>query len=244
MGMVNLHAHSSYSDGLDSIIVMAQEYKELGHDCCVITDHVYSKPQNKEDATFSMSLRSFERACSDKEAIENMTGFPVIIGIELSISGYEEVCVFGRAAIRDIFEIRDNNGLITIQDLKAIKSWTNCAINLCHPMNATRFINAGGHEILDGYELIHTGQYTFPKYRKFGDEHRYEPDPFDAEDPYEQFGLTALCNSDAHQARSLYRCCNVFEDTIDSEDKLIAHIHAKRKIEFHVEPHRTSESIY
>jgi hypothetical protein len=232
--MINLHAHSRYSDGHDSIAVMALEMKKLGHCCAVITDHVYSLDVaavsgevSEKEPMFSMSPRAYRLARAEAEALLELSGFPVIIGIELSIKGYEEVVVIGTSAIKKIYELREKKGFITIDDLANVRVIHNCLINLCHPMNAERFTSEGGHKVIDCYEYIHSGTEMFRDTK---------------EDLYAQYGIIPLANSDSHWSKSLYRCCNVLDEPVQSEMDLINYFRQRRGgIGHHVEPRRENQ---
>src|ERR1035437_7269363 len=95
MQRINLHTHSIHSDGHNSIIVLAQECKRLRHCALVVTDHVYSKqpPPAPSDTWCCMRHQDYVRARQEAKATYEMSGYPVIIGMELSIKGFEEVCV-------------------------------------------------------------------------------------------------------------------------------------------------------
>lgn len=236
---INMHSHSYWSDGHNGLAVMTLEAKSLGYTAYVSTDHVYSLHVNEEgivsnvESSYSMSLNKWSKQCEEADAITTLSGFPVICGIELSIKGFEEVVVIGRSAIKAIYEIRDEKGFVTVHDLANVKVIHNCLMNLCHPMNAERFIAGGGHRILDAYEFIHSGSPMFRNAK---------------EDLYEQFGITKICNSDAHSASTLYRCCNLVDDLINTENELINYFKDKWSVEFHIEPNRgqkiNSEEVF
>jgi hypothetical protein len=206
---INLHTHSDFSDGSNTIRELAIACKELNHSCLVITDHLYSKSEGKTYPEYSLTPQSFNRQILESHNVSIDLNYPIINGIELSVKGYEEVLVFGTEAIRDIFRIREEKGSIGVNDLAYVRSRHNydCAIILCHPMNAKRFISKLGHLVIDGYEFIHNRRQVFR-----------------SKDPYERFKLKRVCNSDAHGVRQLRRCCNIISTLITNEQQLIDYI--------------------
>jgi hypothetical protein len=221
---------------------MALQAKKLGHVAYVSTDHVYSLKSDDEgsvlekESDFSMGPVRFERQCRDAAALTELSGFPIIVGIELSIRGFEEVVVIGRSAIKELYEIRSTEGFISVQNLANLRYHHKCIINLCHPSNAEKWIEEGGHKVIDGYEFIHSGTPMFPKRNQ-------KLMPNEEHDPYERYDLIKLCNSDAHWSKSLYRCCNVIDAPITCEADLIDYIHNKGSVEFDIEPYRQEAKL-
>lgn len=209
MYKINLHAHSHFSDGLNSITEMAAEYKRLGFCCCVITDHVYTK-----DEECSLTYKKYKYQVKEAQAITYL-GFPTIIGIELSVKeAGEEIVVFGEPAIKTIFKLRERYNEITVKQLLAIKrhNKNSCLFNLCHPSSSAKLLELGGFELLDCYELINSGHEFFTK----------------EENPYRS--LIALCNSDAHAIRSMNACHNEITIPIEHELELIAYFKSIKKV--------------
>lgn len=220
MYKINLHAHSIYSDGSATVTRMAHEYKKQDFCSCVITDHVYS-----QDHDYSMNVRKFEKQLEDAKQAEDFASIPVIIGCEFSIAKLEECLVFGTEAIRRLLkkrQARSENGIdptISIEDLRAIREEYDCAMILCHPMLATyddraNFIESKGHEVIDGFEYINSGQIFFEKTRQV-------PEEFE--------NLIRTCNSDAHGPLCLDDCWNDIDEDIKNENQLIRYIKDKKR---------------
>ena len=143
---INIHAHTIFSDGLNTPFVMAQKAKELGFTALVITDHSYIITED--------SMRLLKKACNEARKI-----LPVIIGLEVPFLG-SEVLVFGGAAIQWILK----NGKPTESDMTELKEGTGCAVILCHP--GEQFEKAAPS--VDGYERFNSGSDYFKNDRALG----------------------------------------------------------------------------
>lgn len=227
MGFINLHAHSNWSDGHSTVRELAIACQLLGFSACVITDHLYSKSSSGSDE-LSLNPHKWTGINEQAGAVSADLGYPIILGIELSIGGYEEAVVFGSSAIHEILKIRELNSRVTIDDLKFLRGITQCAIVLCHPGEPEKFISAGGIDILDGYEYIHSGS------KMFKNRH----------DPYRDAGLMKICNSDAHHSKLLYRCYNDFEENITSELQLIAYLRRKGPVKHIIQPRIDTQRLF
>jgi len=218
---INLHAHTRYSDGAGTIEIMARECKKLGFSACVITDHVYS-----QDADYSLNMEKWTDQIIEAAEVSYRLEYPIIIGCEFSIQQYEEVLVFGSKAIHELLSLRDKrtklgvNPTIQIQDLRRVRERYDCATILCHPClasydNKPNFIEAGGVEILDGYEYYNSGEVGFDKTREV---------------PIEFKDLTPFSNSDAHNPMTLEWNYNEVERCIMDEVQLIQYIKSKKPV--------------
>lgn len=229
MYKLNLHAHSEYSDGHDSIVDIAKAYNEYGFSSCIITDHVYSGDHN-----ISLNLEKFQRQLEEAKRLMDNNGYPIILGAEFTVAKTEECLVFGTEAILELLKIRQNQieqgylAPVSIDDLKTVRDKFDCAVILCHPNlpeyqteQGRDFIQIGGVDVIDGFEAYNSGHYFFKK--------REIPKEFD--------GLLQLCNSDAHSAKCLMRCWNLVEDDIKNEKSLISYIHDRKNFLPVVEPY-------
>lgn len=214
MNYINLHAHSVYSDGRNTLEEHVFAQRKLGMTACVLTDHVYPEGYN-----FSLNTSKFIKQCEEAEKLMNFLGVPIILGIEVSIMRMEEINIFGREAIMEILRIK-SKGIITHDDLVGIKNNYNCVMNYNHPMNPPAFVKAGCMDLLDGYEHIHQCSFTFDE-----DSENYKQ--FNC--PPEFSSLVKLCNSDAHNTDALEWCFNEAEVPITTEDELISYIKERRQ---------------
>jgi len=195
---INIHAHSIFSDGLNTPYIMALEAKRLGFTSLVITDHFYGFQLGKNNH-FSMTvekMKMLKRACIEAKKI-----LPVIVGLEIPHFG-QEVLVFGGEAIKNILK----KGLPTHEGLIALKRETNCAIVLCHPSEDFDILEL--IEICDGYEQYNSGCDLFRNNRNRGGFR----------------DKVSWCNSDAHHADSLEVGYNVVDSKITTESDLIKYI--------------------
>lgn len=154
MYKINIHAHTFFSDGRNSPLVMAKKAKELGFTALVLTDHYYGGRHPECELTFE-KLKLYNKAI-----IEAREVLPVIRGLEVAFGG-EEFLLFGGSAIKWLLA---TNGLNTKDDLVKMKKEHHCAMVLCHPQNSYHnFLDC-----LDGYERYNGGQDWF-KRREVGE---------------------------------------------------------------------------
>lgn len=210
---INIHAHSLFSDGLNSPYKMALKAKELGFSALVLTDHFYGDEFSHKDQ-ISLESLIYLRRC--KSEIERSI-MPVILGVEIPLLGHE-VIVFGYEAVIAILR----NGLPTEEStaglLYDLKFSSNCAIVLCHPRpihNENRAKDICN--LIDGYEHINGG-FDFFKGISHGS----------------LKGKQRWCNSDAHRANDLGQCYNILDVEIKNELDLIKYIKDKNEHDFYI----------
>lgn len=208
---INIHAHSLFSDGLNSPYKMALKAKELGFSALVLTDHFYGDEFSHKDQISLESLMYLKRCRSEIER----DIMPVILGVEIPLLG-QEVIVFGYEAVIAILR----NGLPTEESTEGLlydlKFSSNCAIVLCHPKpicNKTKNIC----KLIDGYEHINGG-FDFFKEISHGILQ----------------GKQRWCNSDAHRANDLGQCYNILDTKIKNEFDLIKYIKDKSEHDFYI----------
>ncbi len=224
--LINTHAHTFYSDGKDSVAVMALECQRLGLSACVITDH-YNPVQPK--GTFhSLCKTSFEQQRKEAMNFRRYTKYNIIQGIELNL-GYEEILVFGVEVIREIMNYALDKSVSqgdysywTLQEYIDLIHFINerknrCACILCHPNCSTHFTALKYYEalypILDGYETFNHGINWFK----------------DRNIPEQLLSLKQFDNSDAHWYQGLVHASNNEHiRPIRNEAELIKYIKGKR----------------
>ena len=219
---IKLHAHSLFSDGGNTVAEMFHQYKELGFKVAVFTDHYYNMPSRPD---ISLTRAKIEQQRIEVAKVAKAYGMGGIVGIEVGISRLEEVVVIGTDAINRIMDLREERharmdpgeGDITIKDLEDIRNEFSCMINLCHPGRPERWIENGGHNIIDGFEYIHMGTLMFDRWKRSTDSpNRKVPD--------EMKGKLKLSNSDAHHESQLHYNWNEIEQDIRSEAGLLAYV--------------------
>lgn len=208
---LNLHAHTKYSDGQNTILEMAEMYKELGHTCAVISDHCYGW---SAIVHYSMTREKFLKAIVDAKEAEQKLGFPVIIGMEYNFFRCEEVLCFGREFLMRLYD-----GVSSVEEFIQLRCQYPSACVLCHPClksGDNGFIAQRGHLCIDGFEHYNHGQNMFlPEWRSV---------PGEFED------LTAFSNSDAHGADRLSFAHNLVDSPIKNESDLISYVINKRPV--------------
>lgn len=150
---INIHAHTIFSDGMNSPLKMAMTAKELGFTALVITDHFYDHAGMDFCSLNKDTFGLLKKAC--REARELL---PIIIGLEVPFCG-EEILVFGGAAIKAILE----NGKPNSEELQRLKDTHDCAVVLCHP--SENFEEVAPY--VDGFEHYNSGNNRFST-RSFG----------------------------------------------------------------------------
>jgi len=213
MFKINLHAHTDYSDGKHSLEAMVKGCKNLGYSACVITDHVLCT--NIKGGT--LTLKSFEQQVLEARAISAKLDYPVIIGIELGLY-HEEVLIFGTTAIAKIMKLRDiklretGSGRPTLDELMEIKSQSDFAMILCHPMLNFELAPTGWYEklapMLDGYEQYNNSENRFC--------FREVPDFLK--------GKKQTSGADAHYVENLSCGWNTVDENITTEEHLIKYL--------------------
>ena len=184
---INLHSHTTYSDGADSVAVMAMEAQKLGHSAYVVTDHV--NPSYLNAMSGYLNWHTFSKQRKEINSFRRYTNFPIIQGIELNLE-HEEVLVFGYELIKPVLDypfyaMTKKEALDTL-----IENKKHGAVVLCHPRLDLTFapeFYAKLFPILDGYEHFNHGNNYF--------EHR--------EVPKELQELNDFSNSDAHCYKQL-----------------------------------------
>jgi len=223
MFKINLHAHSRYSDGSNTIRDMALESKHLGFSACVITDHVY--PSRKGIThTVSLDEAKFIKALIEANAVSKELDYPVILGAEFVVN-YEEILVFGTGAILSLLILRDTNGTISVEDIREARASYGCATIMAHPHKPYQWKAV---DILDGFELFNNVVFQFSR--------NGIPPNFKH--------LTPFANSDAHSDYDLSLSWNVTERAITNEKDLIAFIRGSCPIAHHVSPIRTLADVF
>lgn len=152
---LNLHTHSNYSDGSNSLGELVSAFKSQGHACLCLTDHDYA-----------MTLESYERQQKEAAELEKVNEFPIICGLETS-TGFEseEALLFGTEACKEWLSLRRANNLMPVghswyfeegQFLKWAKhTKAQKALVLCHPLLRSQVEDF--YSIFDGYEIQNSG---------------------------------------------------------------------------------------
>jgi hypothetical protein len=229
---INLHAHSNFSDGSNTIFEMAKEYKRQGFTCAVITDHVYSidKPASG-NRRWSLNLASWIEALRARDTARlHLDDYPIVLGAEFSIDKAEECVVIGQDAVTYLMILREQRRLlkkstmITIKDLEFIKKKFKCIISLCHPSlngyekqnDSCRFFELKGHYVLDCFEMINSGA------RWFGTREDKR------ECPKELSWQKQISSSDAHSTSCIDRAYMLVDKNLTSENDIIHYFKDKK----------------
>lgn len=214
---INLHCHSNYSDGYETVSTMAEEHKKLGYSAFVVTDHCYPFLVKKdlEDGRMLTSFKKFSRQTKELEKVSKELDYPCLQGIELAFYG-EEVLVFGTEVIKEIFDYLENIDLKEqekygnskeysqklnkhlIEILK--KNKNSSATILCHPhlvQNSKSFEDAL-FSLVDGYEFQNGRSYFFTDDTNSDKKTRYY-----REIPQGLRDKKKFYNSDAHSVRQI-----------------------------------------
>lgn len=85
---LNLHLHTLYSDGCDSMECMAKALREDGHVALVTSDHDYC-----------MTPETYKAQVEEAKALEESMQFPIVCGLECSVNGEEAVLIGQEACL-------------------------------------------------------------------------------------------------------------------------------------------------
>ena len=198
---INLHAHSRYSDGCNTIREMAIQSQDLGFSACVITDHVYRKEEGAPNS-WGLDMIKLTAACKEAQTVSNSLRYPVIIGGEFTIGYGEEILVYGLEAVKELMCRRDRKYEIDYDDLRDVRRMFNCAAIIAHPIHPSAFIY---EDAVDGFELYNAGTPMFN----------------DRPIPRHFSHLTPWGNSDAHFDYGLSNGWNVVPIDVKCEYDLI-----------------------
>lgn len=203
---LNLHAHTTYSDGKDTLESMALAYKNNGFACAVITDHVYST-----NFHLSLNVNKYHYQIYKATRLIEELQYPIICGLEISCREIgEELILLGGDACMAFMSLRSKllNDRCQITDnykiLKEIKDKYKCYVILAHPFlnNADKIDEIGN--LIDGVEVINAKQLQF----------RNKDIPIEFKDK------ARYCNSDAHSTKQLLRCCNILTKEVNIKNDL------------------------
>lgn len=153
--LLNLHTHSHYSDGINSLGELVSAFQKNNHACLCVTDHDYS-----------MTLYGYEQQRNEAAELSKVKGFPIFCGLEVSCGEGEEALLFGSEVCREWLALRQVNDLMpfgtsgfTFREGQFLKwaRWTKRekALVLCHP--TLRASIEGFYEVFDGYEVQNGG---------------------------------------------------------------------------------------
>lgn len=76
----DLHMHSNWSDGVDSIENMARSAKSIGHEYICITDHLGTLK-----IASSIASKDVDRYCKEIDSVSKKVGIPILKGVEIDI---------------------------------------------------------------------------------------------------------------------------------------------------------------
>jgi len=214
---LNLHSHTRYSDGHNTIKEMALMSQSLGFCCHVITDHYYGRP----DLAFcSLNKETYLKQVKEAAQISAEMRYPIIVGIECGFNCMEEINVFGHDAILYLMD----HG-VGIEDYRKVRDSYYCAMILNHP-SLDKSLDAGVPEAIVGFERYSSAQDFFKGTGGMAGR-RLVPDEFR--------DITQFANSDAHQIGSLDRTYNLIDEDIFEETHLINFIKNKKPLHHSVQ---------
>jgi DNA polymerase III alpha subunit len=217
---INLHAHTSNSDGYNSMVEMAQRAEALGHCAFVVTDHDYFNSWISNRAMF--------------EIAQQRVSIPIIIGSEI-MTPIGECLMFGAANLRQYFEdlklSSDMYGNTTFCKERSAEFFLDrkkedCPLILCHPFQMQQCLMAEDRWINAWINRFRKHDYIARLL--VGYEGQNQTTVFDKEEmeaSFEDFwgikGLKRFYNSDAHCRDSLAIVCNEIAHPIATEADLI-----------------------
>ncbi|MEG1141982.1 MAG: hypothetical protein RSE41_06015 [Clostridia bacterium] len=218
MFKINIHCHTTYSDGREPLAVMMLEHIKQHFSAFVVTDHL-KVIQRLSDYKKSLNdINHIEQQRKELNSLSRYLNYSAIQGVELWLKE-EEVLLFGIEVIREVCRfINDYEGdNIYVDVIKFISERkTRCAVVLCHPRLSGAFTEKMDeyymllHSIIDGYEVFNCGI-------NWVEEHLNT-----AKQQWLQFTHgKEFCNSDAHCLENIVHGNNSHERPIRCEEELI-----------------------
>lgn len=203
---LNLHAHTKYSDGSNTLEEMVHAYRNNNFLCAVSTDHVYST-----DFHLSLNNNTYQYQMHKAQKLSEELRYPVICGLEISCREVgEELILLGHDACIAFMSHRaktlnDKNQIIdNYKILKEVKEKYKSYVILAHPfLHKPEQIDEMA-TVIDGLEIINAKQFQFLN--------RDIPKQFENKARY--------CNSDAHSVSQLSRCCNFLTENVKIKNDL------------------------
>lgn len=206
---LNLHLHTVYSDGNNTVEEMALWLRSLGHCCLVTSDHDYY-----------MSPEKYESQLVESAEVSKRLGFPIINALEISLWTEEAVLVGVDACRRWLAERQKPEHRVLGGDTLFNHTWKTMP-RLLDGMNyGLCLVHPGLREQLDygmfhAYEVMNSGS------------------PWSAEDVARMKELMPVARPvrgmDCHSVRvweerqdPYLNSCNEVADPIESEDQIIA----------------------
>jgi hypothetical protein len=220
---LNLHAHSDWSDGNDTMDGMVRASMEKGYSCCVLSDHDYCFFRDisqywltleiPKENQIKRALEKFQRQLVMAEELQEKYNYPVIIGSEICFYG-EEAALFGkesllswyggdRFAAQVCLKNNDEAGFMALDFLKH-----EHAICLVHPCLRGVDCQTWMYKIFDAYEIMNHGQPWWPENIEMC---KVLCKP----------GAKQVRGCDAHAATGLDYPCNEIDRIIHNEKELI-----------------------
>ena len=154
MKKLNLHLHTNYSDGNDTMEDYAKLMKAKGFACLVTTDHDYH-----------MTLEKYEQQLSEAAEVSKRLNFPIFCGLEVSL--YEEEAVLlNEEMCKEWFGIKKQvQKEMRKDDITTLDTWLHAkslycdfAFILVHP-RLTRVKNL--YSLFTHYEIANCGNYSW-----------------------------------------------------------------------------------
>jgi hypothetical protein len=210
MKKINLHAHSTWSDGSGTIVEMTQAYEQLGFAASVITDHDYM-------------IKNQSAILDQREEIKalNAAGtfaIPIIQGCEITLHYEEEAVLFGQEAIDHWFSLSQR-----IYRPGMFDQFEHALIWV-HPRLSSKYTVLDDDRFLSGFHGFEIENWGKPV---FADEDGNE-DIDRINEIKEMIQYQPYRNSDAHSVNMLEWSYNTIEQAIQNEDDLIRWIRSRR----------------
>lgn len=230
MYKIDLHTHSKFSDGSNSILEMALRSRKLGFPAYVITDHD--------------SVGAYYESRVEAKWVSQILQYPIIVGCEIS-TYFGHCLLFGKRAIESWYkDIKYYQGISDAEiwcrefEARVTRRWSGdiirgewvakkykdnpYALILNHPNSG----NVGKEftKLLSGFEIENSGDNWEEKYPKVVSGLR---------EGFKEIGRTPveLKNSDAHGLDTLGISFNETIYRITNEQKLIAWLNRYKKDE-------------
>lgn len=199
----DLHMHSTWSDGRDSILQMALAARELGYQYIAMTDHSERSWASRRLLAMEvpLQLQEIEKVRSQVSGIEILHGVEVDIMPDGSLDFDDETLAQFDIVLASLHDPADHNGAqLTQRYLQAM--WHPLVTIITHPANRTPAIT-------DGYELDFNRLFRAAVQTNTAMEIDGAPGHLDMDGRIARqalaAGVTLAVNSDCHRSEALGR---------------------------------------
>jgi hypothetical protein len=222
--LLNLHCHSSFSDGSGSIECLAESFRRHGHVCLVTSDHDYY-----------MNPEKYEAELIEAQRVQQKLDYPILCGLEISLY-HEEAVLVGTEACRSWLKLMKGaprNDIVNwtpqsnkkqaayvVEAFKEVTAQNRCGACLVHP--ALRPDSTVPYELFNAYEIMNCGNLWSMESIARMRQMMPRAQPVRGLDLHSRGWL---------EDEVFMRCCNGIDHPIQTEEQLIAWVRGEENVQ-------------